>query len=384
MAILLGTQSNGETLPVQVNELGQLVAKGIDGEKGEPGNPGAPGVGQLPPDPYEGAILGWEDGALAWVGGSVSLPSGIFGPFTYVDGTLNVDNSSALVNGQQIYMSDIAGNRSYYTPQSSPIVSVTQASISLEGRETEEEEGRGTYEKYGSINDVFGQNGDDKLSIDGWWSIIQKDNSGPSTYKEIRWVLDKPYAGTRVIEIYSKGNAGGAKGLVISDDHTFTSKDNEWTPLNPGFTYFGLRASQGGNTGEDCGGIGGIRFADTKERITNPADAGLSGEFWLTFSDSTDLRYFQIGMEVQPGITIVEMDLSRNRIEVSGGTWSTGGQTMSGTLISGDGSVELEGNGFVVLRDDNKEWVDGFYVTAPEQLIAARKLVPDVLKNMKK
>ena len=43
MAILYGTQSNGETLPVQVNSFGQLVAQGLPGEKGDKGDPGPPG-----------------------------------------------------------------------------------------------------------------------------------------------------------------------------------------------------------------------------------------------------------------------------------------------------------------------------------------------------
>ena len=48
MAILYGTQSNGETLPVQVNSFGQLVAQGLPGEQGPQGDPGPPGpVGNL-------------------------------------------------------------------------------------------------------------------------------------------------------------------------------------------------------------------------------------------------------------------------------------------------------------------------------------------------
>lgn len=43
MAILYGTQSNGETLPVQVNSFGQLVAQGLDGAKGEKGDKGEKG-----------------------------------------------------------------------------------------------------------------------------------------------------------------------------------------------------------------------------------------------------------------------------------------------------------------------------------------------------
>lgn len=62
MAILFGTTSEGETLPVQVNASGQLVAQGMDGspglqgpqgeqgpagpkgDKGDPGEPGADGA----------------------------------------------------------------------------------------------------------------------------------------------------------------------------------------------------------------------------------------------------------------------------------------------------------------------------------------------------
>ena len=43
MAILYGTQSNGETLPVQVNSFGQLVAQGLDGATGEKGDKGDQG-----------------------------------------------------------------------------------------------------------------------------------------------------------------------------------------------------------------------------------------------------------------------------------------------------------------------------------------------------
>ena len=50
MAILYGTQSNGETLPVLVDQFGNLLAKGIKGDPGQPGDPGTPGE-QGPPGP---------------------------------------------------------------------------------------------------------------------------------------------------------------------------------------------------------------------------------------------------------------------------------------------------------------------------------------------
>ena len=56
MAILYGTTSDGTTLPVQVNALGQLVAQGMDGvqgpqgPEGKPGPPGPPGADGAPGD----------------------------------------------------------------------------------------------------------------------------------------------------------------------------------------------------------------------------------------------------------------------------------------------------------------------------------------------
>ena len=76
--ILLGTQSNGETLPVQVDATGRLVAEGLQGPPGPPGPPGPQGPEgeiELPPNPSEGSLLGWSDGELAWSdGGQSGLP----------------------------------------------------------------------------------------------------------------------------------------------------------------------------------------------------------------------------------------------------------------------------------------------------------------------
>ena len=92
--VLLGTQSNGETLPVQVDATGRLVAEGLEGQPGEagekgdkgdkgdpgdPGTPGAPGAdgndgedGAGVPTPYgwEGSVLTIQEGSPQWVGGT--------------------------------------------------------------------------------------------------------------------------------------------------------------------------------------------------------------------------------------------------------------------------------------------------------------------------
>jgi hypothetical protein len=75
MAILYGTQSNGETLPVLVDQFGNLLAKGIEGTPGPPGDPGVegppgekgdPGVGVPLPYGEEGEGLVIVNGEPAW------------------------------------------------------------------------------------------------------------------------------------------------------------------------------------------------------------------------------------------------------------------------------------------------------------------------------
>jgi hypothetical protein len=75
MAILYGTQSNGETLPVLVDQFGNLLAKGIDGAPGKDGPQGPEGPqgpqgpqGQGVPLPYgeEGEGLVIVNGAPEW------------------------------------------------------------------------------------------------------------------------------------------------------------------------------------------------------------------------------------------------------------------------------------------------------------------------------
>lgn len=119
MAILFGTQSNGETLPVLVDQFGNLLAKGIEGAEGPPGPEGPPGKDggsfALPPDPYEGAFLGWLNNELAWIGTPpVPVPSGLFGPITSWDsaGTLTVEGEipSQVAQGVFVYQCNEDGS----------------------------------------------------------------------------------------------------------------------------------------------------------------------------------------------------------------------------------------------------------------------------------
>ena len=106
--VLYGTQSNGDTLPVQVDATGRLVAEGLQGQEGPQGPPGQPGANggsfPLPPDPYEGALLGWLNGGLAWVGNTpIPIPEEVFGPITAWD------PQSSMLTVQGEIPEDIAG-----------------------------------------------------------------------------------------------------------------------------------------------------------------------------------------------------------------------------------------------------------------------------------
>ena len=125
--ILLGTQSNGETLPVQVDATGRLVAEGLRGTEGPPGpegpqgpeGPPGPGGIELPPDPYEGALLGWLNGELSWIGTPpVPIPDNVYGPITSWDsenGLLSIDGiyPETIGNGVYLYQCDERGD--FYT-----------------------------------------------------------------------------------------------------------------------------------------------------------------------------------------------------------------------------------------------------------------------------
>ena len=72
--------------PGPKGDTGDPGPKGDTGDTGPQGEPGATGEVELPPDPYEGAVLGYLGGGLAWIGTlPIQLPSGVFGPITAWD-----------------------------------------------------------------------------------------------------------------------------------------------------------------------------------------------------------------------------------------------------------------------------------------------------------
>ena len=105
MAILYGTTSDGETLPVEVNEFGQLVAQGVPGEQGIQGPPGPPGpVGDYTFETldFEPTLFSSDDGEalVEW-----SNPTGKacrWGPLMWA--TIRMVASSAVVTNPRGYI----------------------------------------------------------------------------------------------------------------------------------------------------------------------------------------------------------------------------------------------------------------------------------------
>lgn len=134
MADVRLTATNPEdssVVPVACNSKGELLLEepiqgppGQDGQDGAPGEQGPPGKDgidgiPLPPDPYEGAILGWLNNGLAWIGTPpVPIPEGVFGPiiswsressYLEVEGPIPED----VGNGVYVYQCDERGD--YFT-----------------------------------------------------------------------------------------------------------------------------------------------------------------------------------------------------------------------------------------------------------------------------
>jgi hypothetical protein len=372
MAILYGTQSNGETLPVEVNEFGQLVAKGIEGEPGQPGPPGPPGIGQLPPNPFEGAVLGWQDNELAWLGGSVPLPAGTYGPYTYVPGNEQLDipqDARSLVNGQQLYMSDSQGILAVADLRTDKIANVSGNTLTFPTDNN--------FDKF-EVGDV----------VQG--APLYSDYFSGNLYVE---GLDP------AVWLFADDQTGGETCYAAFDGSLSTFAT--WTAPDTSFFKNATKLRLL------------YRSADTKQKgckiKVNESDAmaqfpyAISGDSTMTLSSGLQSISFQsfdtgnytglkriyvddillLDSDLPPKVKITAIDNSVPSITVDGGSW-TAGESYLETKWSGAGSVFVGLDGAIVLRNNNMEWADNFYVTAPEQEIAARKVAANATKLRKK
>ena len=343
---------------------------GAPGKDGEDGKDGQPGLGQLPPNPLEGALLGWQDGELAWIGGAVPLPAGTYGPFIYDAnaGTLTVEQDvSALINGQQLFMSDNQGNVATETVSTKPISNVSD----LVNR------------AIGKWDAPYNQLPSEWDDITDGLSYIINDAS--------QFICDTSLLGETVVTVSQNpsGFRGEYRGSNDGNTYTTVSEGEQVVSFDGSFPYrYFTVAVIRREVGK--GGCSLVISTTLKSSGTK-----------LLFPDASSFNYFNVGDVVQdPDVKITEIDVENNSMAVNVGSWcgsdgygdcnfvraqleSTSTENLSSKAsssnttisksLSGAGSVLTSGQNGIVLRSNNGEWVNGYFVTSPEQLIAARK-----------
>jgi hypothetical protein len=373
--VLLGTQSNGETLPVQVDATGRLVAEGLLGPPGPPGPEGPEGPeGQiaLPPDPYEGALLGWENGQLAWVGGSVPLPDGLFGPISRVVGSIIEipQDASSLVYGQALQQTNESQEQVAVTLTTSRIKSVT---------------GNGPYTL--EFEGTLAENTDLEAFTPGLFlyeSGIAPGGFTANTFGETysaTWSINKAYNG-------STNNAcSPLEGTFVT-----LSLPGQGIYCRTSLSYWQMLSNP-----QTCQVvINGTQIVDNlsgtgRKILPTPTDRWLKTLSWNRTSggnsiDMTSIKVDEVELLDSVGwqyqnASVVSNGFAEgsNSMVVDQGQWK--GTDGSGDLNGFDrvtvtgiatGSVSSSGVGFISLRDSDGPWKVGSYVYAPQQRIAER------------
>ena len=352
MAILYGTTADGDSLPVEVNEFGQLVAQGLQGQEGPPG---PPGVGQLPPNPFEGAILGWKDNTLSWLGGEVPLPAGTFGPImTYENGVLGLATQVSLPYLSEVFLSDAAGNPYSFTPVSSPITNVSGNVLTLEDNKDLIDFRVGDIVQV-NVSGAF-------LTGDGWPTVDAP--FGDMTWAEFTADQSLPYGPVTGYQPF----ASSAGSMAFPFD---AERD-----MQVGFLF-----GENEGTGQTVDVQGDVtnpgKQVVTGNTVGNPKSILIdlkkgSGVFFLQVDAGTVYCYGRSAFGSMDNVSrITEVDSSAPSLTVDSGVWNVG-EVVTGPLKSGSGTVQSTVGDTIVLRANNDEWQIGQYVTSPEQTIAAR------------
>ena len=361
MAILFGTTAEGDTLPVEVNEFGQLIAEGLTGAEGPPG---PPGVGQLPADPYEGAVLGWKDGALSWLGRVVPLPKGTYGPITnYENGILTVQDEVTLPYQAEIYLSDEEGNPYSFSPVSSPIVSIAGRVLTLSN-----DLNLADFRVGDVVQESTDWNQTEEFS-DGivtgapyrpWTNLFDGSlTTGVFTYtgSQTTLKLPSPVPWAYKIEVYALRYGGSLfiNGSNVTASLTGIGSDPEW---------FDITSTVGAS-----GVIDNLGVSDDSGNYLQLMGVRLDGKL-LVDASVTD-----------PNISVITfIDSSVPSITTDVGTWAVG-EVVTGPVKSGAGTVQSASGSTIVLRTNNDEWRVGKFVTAPEQSLAYRYTKGDELRQ---
>jgi hypothetical protein len=386
MAILYGTTGDGTTLPVLVDQFGNLLAKGIDGPEGPPG---PPGIGQLPEDPFEGAILGWEDGELSWLGGSVPLPSGTYGPYIYSDteGTLTVPQDvSTLVNGQQLIMTDEEGISISVLVETSAITNVNGNVLTFVDNSNFDLLYEGQVVQGGvQILNISGSSNPPKITVSGGsWYAMPPVGDGTGDAGDGRYEPAQEWSSTEFFD--NNGNAyintatsqtlfDGVAKSGTTTDMVLPAGAAQAFDLNFGDKFAGATEisiyhwSSGGSSLL----LNGRNLARDQSNVALWETFPVTGFQSLQWGYNGGNNYDYIGAIKVDGKLLVDTS-------APGGP----GATKISKNESGTGSVFTGTGNTIVLRNNNREWIDGYYVTAPEQRIAARKVTTAAIRRKTK
>ena len=323
---------------------------GQDGEQGPPGQDGIDGI-PLPPDPYEGAILGWQDGGLAWLGDVVVLPENTYGPFTYDAGYLTVPQMVDIPYLAWVVMTDEKGIVQSYNPQTDPITLINNNVLTFSSNRDIE------YFRPGDVVKESGTGNPDWNETQIWsanftgWRDNPKNAFDGDADTEASNIISTP-AGVMIFSPNPPIN-------VVSSFKFFHKTGDASTKR--------YRINEGAWVTTPNGGL---------------VDTGFTGKLnKFEFGDKRDeyggsITYFEVDGKLLVDATstykVVSTNKAASQITVDGGTWALGERLRSPNNFSGAGSVQVTTSNAIVLREDNYEWIDGFYVTVPAQRIARR------------
>ena len=363
MAILFGTTAEGETLPVEVNEFGQLIAQGLPGQAGPPGPPGLP---ELPPDPFEGAVLGWKDNTLAWLGGSVPLPPGTYGPIlAYAEGVLTLETPVDLPYLTAFFLSDELGAQYFFQITTSAITDVSPGNPGWLQQQTYSTKVGNAGNPPLPTNTINIFDGDLTTSFDAV-RPAQAFYSNPSSSIDLYTIQTFEVYGSFPDIDEFQINSGKFKDQV--------SGALDWYSID------GLQGQQFARFiwgGTVSGGalvyairLNGLLLVDASIVRTT-----------LTLESSTGLSEFAVGDLVQSNDVFVKsIDPAGPYLTTDGGTWTVG-QPVTGPFKSGAGTVQTTVGDTIVLREDNELWKVDKYVTVPEQNLAARYVYGEEIRK---
>ena len=368
MAILYGTTATGETLPVEVNEFGQLVAEGL------PGPPGPPGIGELPPDPFEGAVLGWKDNKLSWLGGSVPLPPGTYGPITaYQGGVLTLASEVDLPYLAQFFLSNELGGEVIWTPTTSLISNVLDNVLTL----TDD-----TNLANFRVGDVVQGGGVLNTTVTGGpWQGSQSATTVAQVIS-VGGNINTNYSGNyfwSTLE-FDPPIQGNEFKFYVEAGCTIRNDSNNQLATSSGTGYL-LVPSDG------TGLLSSVSFSvnGSQGQVTGPYVDGVL----TTNAVEIDQLNATASYDIPVIASITAINEAPPSITTDGGNWSgtdgtgvsDGERTVVGPEIMGQGSVQAVIGNTIILREDNGGWKLGEFITAPSQALAARYVYSDEIRK---